>query len=90
VTSEADADVGQATAGLLGLRDAVTAGLFDLGVPTNTAAVHDKAVHDKAVHDKAVHDKAWGEADALRKHGAETVVSDLVELLAAACGKAAW
>jgi hypothetical protein len=42
------------------------------------------------VHDKAVHDKAWGEADALRKHGADIVVSDLVELLAAACGKAAW
>ena len=86
MTSEADADVGRATAGLLGLPDAVTAGLFDLGgVPTNTAAVHDKAVHDKGVHDKA-----WGEADALRKHGAHIVVSDLVELLAAACGKAAW
>ena len=81
MTSEADADVGRATAGLLGLPDAVTAGLFDLGgVQTNTAAVHDKAVHDKA----------WGEADALRKHGADIVVSDLVELLAAACGKAAW
>ena len=86
MTSEADADVGRATAGLLGLPDAVTAGLFDIGgVPTNTAAVHDNAVHDKAVHDKA-----WGEADALRKHGADIVVSDLVELLAAACGKAAW
>jgi hypothetical protein len=81
VTGEAHADVGPATAGVLGLPDAVTAGLFDLdGVLTNTAAVHDKAVHDKA----------WGEADALRKHGADIVVSDLVEQLAAACGKAAW
>jgi hypothetical protein len=38
------ADVGRAEAGLVGLPDAVTAGLFDLaGVLTNTAAVHDKA-----------------------------------------------
>jgi hypothetical protein len=81
VTTESDADVGRATAGLLGLPDAVTAGLFDLGgVPTNTAAVHDKAVHDKA----------WGGADAIRKNGTDIVVSGLAELLPAACGKAAW
>jgi beta-phosphoglucomutase-like phosphatase (HAD superfamily) len=44
VTGEADADVGRATAGVLGLPDAMTAGLFDLdGVLTNTAAVHDNA-----------------------------------------------
>jgi beta-phosphoglucomutase family hydrolase len=44
VTGEADADVGRTTAGVLGMPDAVTAGLFDLdGVLTNTAVVHDKA-----------------------------------------------
>ena len=44
MTGEADADVGRATAGVLGLPDAVAAGLFDLdGGLTNTAAVHDKA-----------------------------------------------
>jgi len=44
VTGDAGADVGRAKAGLVGLPDAVTAGLFDLdGVLTNTAAVHDKA-----------------------------------------------
>jgi len=32
VTGEADAAVGRATAGVLRLRDAVTAGLFDLDV----------------------------------------------------------
>ena len=44
MTGDAGADVGRAKAGLVGLPDAVTAGLFDLdGVLTNTAAVHDKA-----------------------------------------------
>ncbi len=44
MTGEADLDVGLAKAGVLGLPNAVTAGLFDLnGVLTNTAAVHDKA-----------------------------------------------
>jgi beta-phosphoglucomutase family hydrolase len=44
VTSGAKTDPGRARAGVLGLPEAVTAGLFDLdGVLTNTAAVHDKA-----------------------------------------------
>jgi hypothetical protein len=44
VTGDAGANVGRAKAGLLGLPDAVTAGLFDLdGVLTNTAAMHNKA-----------------------------------------------
>jgi beta-phosphoglucomutase family hydrolase len=44
VTGKADAEVGPAKAGKLGLPDTVAAGLFDLdGVLTNTAAVHDKA-----------------------------------------------
>jgi hypothetical protein len=44
VTGVATIDAGQARAGVLGLPETVTAGLFDLdGVLTNTAAVHDKA-----------------------------------------------
>ena len=44
MAGEADAYVGLVKAAVLGLPDAVTAGLFDLdGVLTNTAAVHDKA-----------------------------------------------
>jgi hypothetical protein len=66
VTGEADADGGRATPGVLGLPDAVTAGLFDLDGGRDT-----------------------GEADALREHGADIVVSDLAELLDAPGGKAA-
>jgi beta-phosphoglucomutase family hydrolase len=44
VTSGAKTDPGRARAGVLGLPEAVTAGLFDLdGVLTDTAAAHDKA-----------------------------------------------
>jgi beta-phosphoglucomutase family hydrolase len=44
VTSVAKTDPGRARARVLGLPEAVTAGLFDLdGVLTDTAAVHDKA-----------------------------------------------
>ena len=119
MTGEADADGGRATAGVLGLPDAVTAGLFDLdGVLTNTAAVHDKAwqeMFDAFLRERAertsesfvafdpVADSVryvegkpradgvrdTGEADALREHGADIVVSDLAELLDAAGGKAA-
>jgi phosphoglycolate phosphatase-like HAD superfamily hydrolase len=119
VAGEADADVGRATAGVLGLPDAVTAGLFDLdGVLTSTAAMHDQAwqvIFDAFLRERAertgesfvafdpVADYAsnvdgkpradgvrdTGEADALREHGADIVVSDLAELLDAAGGKAA-
>jgi beta-phosphoglucomutase family hydrolase len=44
VTSGAESDPGRAGAGVLGLPQVVTAGLFDLdGVLTNTAAAHNKA-----------------------------------------------
>jgi beta-phosphoglucomutase-like phosphatase (HAD superfamily) len=119
VAGEADADVGRATAGVLGLPDAVTAGLFDLdGVLTSTAAMHDQAwqeIFDAFLRERAertgesfvafdpVADYAsnvdgkpradgvrdTGEADALREHGADIVVSDLAELLDAAGGEAA-
>jgi beta-phosphoglucomutase-like phosphatase (HAD superfamily) len=141
VTGEADADVGLANAGVLGLPDTVTAGLFDLdGVLTNTAAVHDRAwkeTFDAFLWERAERTDEFfiafdpmadylryvdgkpraeprcsrtpllasrpagaggfgfvvgvdrtGEADALREHGADIVVSDLAELLGRASGEA--
>jgi hypothetical protein len=79
MTSGARTDTGRATQGVLGLPGTVTAGLFDLeGVLTNTAAAHDRA--KTAMFDAFLRERA-GRADALGARGAESVVTDLAQLL---------
>jgi beta-phosphoglucomutase-like phosphatase (HAD superfamily) len=119
VTGEADAAVGPATAGMLGLPDAVTVeGWIDgraiaaqglegkpapdsflasarcVGVEPALAAVFENALAGVAGGRAGgfgfvVGVDRTGKADALREHGADIVVSDLVELLDPAGGKVA-
>jgi beta-phosphoglucomutase-like phosphatase (HAD superfamily) len=119
VTGEADAAVGRATAGVLGLPDAVTvegwidgraiaaqgpegkpasdwylAGARCVGVEPALGAVFEDAFAGVAGGRAGgfgfvVGVDRTGKADALRDHGADIVVSDLVELLDATGGKAA-